>query len=715
MMGKQGQEELRTSIKRRVILFSLILFSLIFISGSIVFMIAMHQNVRLTTGHELTKAIEIEKIKLEASVNGEIALALKMATSPLIIQHFLTPSDPVLKRYAFNEIEGYRKAFASEMVFWASDSDKEFYFSEDNHYTVDTENPNNYWYKMTLYETERYNFNINYNPEIKKTMLWINATVFDLSRPSQLGIGRGTPIGLVGTGIDLTEFVNSIYKSYKNLGSLYLFNDSGEFTGAKDASLISDKKNINNVLGETGKKIFSTAKSIQGGGFQDFEADEGVVAVGEVPALGWYIAAIQPIGISAILGSSMTFLFLAMLAVVAGIFLIFYMYIAQILKPMKYMVETLDHISLDWDLTQRLHFHRRDEIGTLGDFFNQTFEKIKNLIADIKEKTIFLTNTGDELTKNMVITKKDIDGINSSIQHMREQILKQSDKVNSTVNSIERILNGMEALNGHINVQANSVAQSSSAIEEMLANISSVTQTLVRNTANINSLAQTSDAGRLDIQTVSTDIQEIAHESEGLLQINSVMQTIASQTNLLAMNAAIEAAHAGESGKGFAVVADEIRKLAENSGKQSKTISGVLKKIKTMIDAITKSTSVVQERFQAIEREVRTVSEQETQIRNAMEEQGTGSRQILEAVNQLNNITSQVRQSSSDMTSESKEVLGQSSELKRITEEVANDVDEMTQNADEIYSAFSRVQDITAANNNNISAINTGIKQFKVE
>ncbi|HCC37599.1 MAG TPA: methyl-accepting chemotaxis protein, partial [Treponema sp.] len=145
-----------------------------------------------------------------------------------------------------------------------------------------------------------------------------------------------------------------------------------------------------------------------------------------------------------------------------------------------------------------------------------------------------------------------------------------------------------------------------------------------------------------DLQKVAEDIREIAKESEGLLEINSVMENIASQTNLLSMNAAIEAAHAGEAGKGFAVVADEIRKLAENSGEQSKTISAVLKKIKTSIDLITKSTSVVLDRFGTIEKEVEIVSNQETQIRNAMEEQGAGSRQILEAIGSLNSATSLV-------------------------------------------------------------------------
>jgi methyl-accepting chemotaxis protein len=121
------------------------------------------------------------------------------------------------------------------------------------------------------------------------------------------------------------------------------------------------------------------------------------------------------------------------------------------------------------------------------------------------------------------------------------------------------------------------------------------------NKSNVTKLIQTSEVGRTGLQEVSSDIQEIVRESEGLLEINGVMENIASQTNLLSMNAAIEAAHAGEAGKGFAVVADEIRKLAESSTEQSKTISAILSKIKESIDKIMTSTNEVLQNFDVIE------------------------------------------------------------------------------------------------------------------
>ena len=206
-----------------------------------------------------------------------------------------------------------------------------------------------------------------------------------------------------------------------------------------------------------------------------------------------------------------------------------------------------------------------------------------------------------------------------------------------------------EKLHECVQRQTSALSQSSTSIEEMIANIRSVTETLSKNAKNVKELEEASEVGRSGLGGVAADTQEIARESESLLEINSVMANIASQTNLLSMNAAIEAAHAGENGRGFAVVADEIRKLAESSGNQSKTISGVLKKIKGSIDKITRSTEDLLNKFEAMNSGIITVAEQENSILRAMEEQGQGSKEVLEAISEVNKITHQVRDASEQM------------------------------------------------------------------
>ncbi|MDR2483360.1 MAG: methyl-accepting chemotaxis protein [Treponema sp.] len=367
------------------------------------------------------------------------------------------------------------------------------------------------------------------------------------------------------------------------------------------------------------------------------------------------------------------------------------------------------------DLTRRLTIHANDEIGAMGTHFNNTMEKIRLLVHSIKNETHTLSDIGSELSSNMTQTAASITEMNATIQSLKTQVINQSASVTETNSTMQQIINNIEKLGDLVGKQSESVAQSSSAVEQMIASIQSVTQTLIKNGASVKSLADASEVGRSGLQDVAQDIQQIAHESEGLLEINAVMQNIASQTNLLSMNAAIEAAHAGEAGKGFAVVADEIRKLAESSGEQSKTISNVLKKIKGSIDKITRSTDAVLNKFEAIDGGVKTVSDQEHNIRNAMEEQNAGSQQILEAMNRLNEVTVMVKDSTTEMLQGSRQVISESRNLGHVTQELENGVNEIANGAEQIDTAVNRVTTISGDNKQHIDNLVGEVSKFIVE
>jgi methyl-accepting chemotaxis protein len=387
-----------------------------------------------------------------------------------------------------------------------------------------------------------------------------------------------------------------------------------------------------------------------------------------------------------------------------------------IAKPIVNVASTLKDISEgEGDLTKTVNIRSKDEIGDMARYFNATLEKIRTLVITIKSQSVALFDIGNELAGNMTETATAINEITANIQSIKSRVMNQSASVTETNATMEQITVNIDKLNSQVDRQSASVAQSSSAIEEMLANIQSVTQTLIKNSGNVQELIEASEVGRTGLQEVATDIQEIARESEGLLEINAVMENIASQTNLLSMNAAIEAAHAGEAGKGFAVVADEIRKLAESSGEQSKTIATVLKKIKDSIDKITRSTDSVLNKFEAIDGGVKTVSDQEENIRNAMEEQGAGSQQILEAIGQLSEVTQMVKGGSEEMLEGSKQVIQESKNLELVTQEITNGMNEMATGAEQINVAVDRVNEISGQNKENIDVLVREVSKFKVE
>jgi len=406
---------------------------------------------------------------------------------------------------------------------------------------------------------------------------------------------------------------------------------------------------------------------------------------------------------------------LAIIAVVISAVIIYFT-VQSTTNPIVKVSETLKDISEgEGDLTRSITINTKDEVGDLAIYFNKTLEKIKNLVLIIKKEATSLTEIGNQLASNMTETAAAVNQITANIQSIKGRVINQSASVTETNATMEQVVTNIDKLNANIENQSKSVSQASSAIEEMVANIHSVTETLVKNADNVKTLQSASDVGRGGLQEVSTDIQEIARESEGLLEINAVMENIASQTNLLSMNAAIEAAHAGEAGKGFAVVADEIRKLAESSSEQSKTIGNVLKKIKESIDKITKSTENVLNKFEAIDSNVKTVAQQEEIIRNAMEEQGEGSKQILEGIGNVNNVTRMVKTSSEEMRDGSKEVITESQNLERATQEITGGMNEMASGAEQINIAVNQVNEISTKNREGIAILMQEVSKFKVE
>jgi methyl-accepting chemotaxis protein len=411
-----------------------------------------------------------------------------------------------------------------------------------------------------------------------------------------------------------------------------------------------------------------------------------------------------------------TILILLGVAVLAVITVIVLFVSRSLSRPIVKVTNALKDISEgEGDLTKQITIASKDEIGDLALYFNETLGNIKNLVSIIKYKIHALTNTGHELALNMTKTTAAVDNIATNfedIKTLEARQEKESVEVNKALENIKNSINRQDKL---IEDQTDSVNASSSAIEEMTANIHSVSQTLVENGKNVEALMEASEHGRTALQTVAQEIQEIAKDSEGLLEINLVMNKIASQTNLLSMNAAIEAAHAGDVGKGFAVVADEIRKLAESAGQQSNTTSTMLKKIKGSIDNITKSSDEVLARFGAIDTGVKTVAEHEMNIRHAMEEQESGGKQILDAIGRLKEITVSVQKGSEDMSRSGDELLKETDEFIRVSTEAMSGMSEVVNVAlKEIKTAVTHVTEMSAENNRNFDELRSETNKFKV-
>ncbi|MCL2801830.1 MAG: ATP-binding protein [Treponema sp.] len=322
---KPFQQHDKPLMIRKFVIFSVVFFLIVFIMGSIAFVFSMSQIISNNKGIELSQILNTEKLMLETLVNREISIALMASDSPLIKQYFTEPSNAELEEMAFKEISAYRHAFSANSIFWINDIDKIFYFNDDEPYKLDPEDPINYWYPMTLYNTEEYNFNINYNPDLNVTNLWINAPIFD---------DHGNPLGMLGTGIDLSTFIDMIYKDYKGRADFFYFNALGEITGAKDIGLVAEKKNISEEFSGAGIDIIAEAKELEVNELLAFDSPIGKIVIGTVPLLEWYCITVSPHSISDY-NSAMTVLFLVVLIVLAVVFVVFNIFIAKFLYTLR--------------------------------------------------------------------------------------------------------------------------------------------------------------------------------------------------------------------------------------------------------------------------------------------------------------------------------------------------------------------------------------------
>ncbi|MCL2293679.1 MAG: bacteriohemerythrin [Spirochaetes bacterium] len=366
------------------------------------------------------------------------------------------------------------------------------------------------------------------------------------------------------------------------------------------------------------------------------------------------------------------------------------------------------------NIDQQIRLWSEDEISEIAAHIDKTLDNLKRMVMIIQNEAESLDDIGLDLTANMEKTAQAISEINSAVKNMQVKAKAQSESVDTTNAAMERITENISRLSDDIEIQSNSVSQSSSAIEKMLTNIDSVTRITRTNSENVARLAGASEVGRAGLVAVAKNMQEIARESEGLMEINAVLQNIARQTNLLAMNAAIEAAHAGMAGRGFAVVADEIRQLAESSGAQSKAIGTELKKMRDSMTGISDATGKVLEKFALIDADVKTVSDQEQQILNAMEEQNTGSRQILEVIKKLNEITITVKKNSAEMREGSREVIKEGKNLINAAEEISAELNDMSSRAGEVNSSVNHTNNISRKNKGNIDVLREAISRYVV-
>lgn len=367
-------------------------------------------------------------------------------------------------------------------------------------------------------------------------------------------------------------------------------------------------------------------------------------------------------------------------------------------KPIEETARILEKMAAG-NLTLRLSAEKgNNEISKMRRSINAFTESINKMVAVSKQNIISLSKVAENLNENSSGISSEIKQISDNSSELADQAKTQLETVSLTVDTMGKMSSITNQLSAQIHDQNNDLSQSSAAVEEMISNIKSITENIDKFGNSFNQLSSDSEDGKNKIENVINLIESVSAESKKLLDTNKVIEDVAQQTNLLAMNAAIEAAHAGEAGKGFAVVAEEIRKLSESTTKQSHYIKQTLSSVIENINEVTNAATSAGLTFGEIVNQISSDDSLITEIRSSMEEQSIGSKQIVDALGNIKETTHTIIENSKQMNSGIENVVAQIKELENAAKNLSSKTDEIKNSTQIINSNANKLIGMASEN-----------------
>jgi methyl-accepting chemotaxis protein len=603
---------------------------------SIVLSAVFMSNINTITTGNLRSAAEITMRYLNADIQHALAPFLDMVNNGAAVLHTL-PS-PETKQAALAQIlAGIPDAF--DMYYGTAISRH-----EPGGYVVfaggwipppDWDAPRRPWFTAasarpgTTVLTEPY-----VDSETGRTCITAARTVKDEA---------GNSTGVIAADV-FVDVLNGIVSQRKITGdgSTVLVDGNGLYIVHTNPEYIMEKNIFDDLGGLDKEAVRSNAitVSFSGGGY---------ICSAPVSGTDWFL--VSSGSLDSLRGASVRLLRIVVLIVLVlalAVSTAAFIFSGALTAPFKKLVNAFNVIAAG-DLTAAPPDYASREASALSAGFNSFASGISGLIKRIKDASQGISRVADDLSRSAAAARETVSAVKEAVRSIRSDIGRENESILRSESSVTQVMDKIEQLSEKIREQSAQIGGASSAIEEMAASIHSIENSTVTANDHIQELVLSSQEEKKRLSETAEATRLVEQESRALAEMNKVISEVATQTNLLSMNAAIEAAHAGETGKGFAVVAQEIRKLAETTARQAKSSGETLRSVRKQIKEIAEASAHAEQSFGAMIGIIHRVENISADLKNAAGEQNLGSRQLLEVVGILNAITRDVENEAAAM------------------------------------------------------------------
>jgi methyl-accepting chemotaxis protein len=395
--------------------------------------------------------------------------------------------------------------------------------------------------------------------------------------------------------------------------------------------------------------------------------------------------------------------------------LLMLVFLRMIFIPLKKVSGSMEEIAAgEGDLTVTIPAIKQNEVGVLARSFNQFVGNLREIMRTIDKSVKELTANAETLSGQAAVMTESLGNIFTGIEGIRNQAREQSTKAKTTYDGVKHIEDRIDGLEEMLARQLQAVEQSSASINEMTASIQSVTDNINRVSLRYEQLVKNTKSGKENQRETGVCITRIVKQTENLIDANAAINKIAARTNLLSMNAAIEAAHAGASGKGFAVVAEEIRGLSETATEQSKTIKQHIHEIQETVKLIVAASEKSSRSFESIDTDIGELNGMISEVQSAMSEQNTGIQEILGAVRDINESAQAITAAAGEMKNDSLPVFAGIDDLVKNTELILEHTEASIGQGNEMKEISVQVLEVAGRNGVNARDVLGIVEKFKI-